>query len=96
MERAGILPLDWPGIGAVLAGLGFYEGAADPGAAARKWFQRNPADRDRLAELEGRAAGGGARANGAQKPIGSSLLSLGLLGAIRATAPTLTKSHFLA
>ena len=67
MEQSGVLPLDWPGRGAVLASLGFYEDAKDPGEAAKKWFQRNPADRARLAVLEGAAAGCGENANGGTK-----------------------------
>lgn len=86
LERIGVLPLDWPGLGAVLAGLGFYEGAKDPGAAARNWFLRNPAERARLAGLEAAVAEAGAKTNGAQTPIGRPLLSYWGLSAIRAPA----------
>jgi hypothetical protein len=91
LERAGVLPLDWPGLGAVLAGLGFYEGARDPGAAARNWFLRNPAERAGLAGLEAATAGGGVIANGAQTPIrkkGTSYWGLSAIRTLALSAPT--------
>ena len=85
MERAGVLPLDWPGRGAVLAGLGFFARAADPGEAARKLFGRAPGSAARLAEIEAAAAGGRCT-NGGQTSYSN--CSIGGLSAIRVLGPS--------
>jgi len=66
--REGILPMDWPCRGAMLAALGFYDGVADPGEACRDWARYKPTKGDgsagaangvRLTALADVLAGGG-------------------------------------
>jgi hypothetical protein len=61
MQRAGVLPLDWPGREAVLAGLGLIKtaGGARHGDTLRKWFGENAEDaamlRSALSAAQGNA-----------------------------------------
>jgi hypothetical protein len=75
--EAGLLPADWTGRGAILAGAGLLPRAKNPGHAAKRMFQNNADFGRGLAAV----LAGGERANPAQTSIDS---SYGGLGRIRA------------
>jgi len=83
LERAGVLPMDWPGRGRVLAGLGFFKGTADAGEAFRNWLLRHPVERGHFAGLEATVTGGRGNANVARS---SYIGSMGGTSDIRAFA----------
>lgn len=87
MCRAGLLPLDWPGREALLAGLGLRlpaKAGARPGNALRQWFRNNLEDADLLREACGAVQGKRAVSN---KPLRDILLR-GLLLTRTPAAPS--------
>jgi hypothetical protein len=59
LDAAGVMPMDWTGLAAVLARLGFFARAANKADACRGWFRDNPRDGKRLTGLRAAMAGSG-------------------------------------